>query len=808
MLHRILLFLAIVLAVPGRVGAQTITTCADSWAEIVAAIGAAGANAGDHDVRIVKGTYVMSGSLLAELHADAFLSLRGGYNPGCASRTLDPTNTTLAGQGVHALRIGHNRDLTLEGLTIRHLGGYLQGQAAGLDINCNATDSNIRYVHLRHNIFNDLDGEYAGVSLWGEPACRLDFRNNLVHSITAPAGASSNFSGVALCSGIFDSPRQGEYVDQNTFVGIVAGSGSNAGALAVCKTGTIAHNLFRSNTPRDLDLVAGNAMNVIGNLYDQIPSDGIGGQNVGNFSADPLFVNPGLGDYRLQLASPAINQGATLTDLTQDLAGNGRQIGSRTDLGAYESNLNDLTQVLVTNSADSGAGSLRQALLDANANPNHTLVRFSMPGVCGSQGILLLSPLPDISTAVTIDGYTQSGAQPNTSPSAFNAQVCVGLTQIGASAVGLRAAAGGSLVVRGLWFGNFTGSGAAAIRIAGGSDHVIEGNQFSGTLPNGSSVGQNRLNVLVSGGNDTRIGGAAIGQRNLISNAEFQGVAVSSAGLGAGIVVQNNLIGLNASRSAVDGNGGAGVSVSNSGGVEILGNVINGNGGGGVSVTSGSLGVVVRDNEIGRALQGNAGHGVFVGGGSFSVIVGGSSEGVDAGGNWISYNSGAGVRVADGDAVRVRGNVLWNNVQMGIDLGTAGVTANDAGDGDTGANDLQNFPVLGAATALNGNLTVSGSLDAGANANYYIDVYANLACDASGHGQGYRYLGRIDTSTAANGQTSFQQGFADDAILPGQFITATATRTGPTNIGDTSEFSACMAVEAGIDELFQDGFED
>jgi hypothetical protein len=52
-----------------------------------------------------------------------------------------------------------------------------------------------------------------------------------------------------------------------------------------------------------------------------------------------------LGDYRLQLASPAINQGATLTDLTQDLAGNGRQIGSRTDLGAYESNLNDLTQV-------------------------------------------------------------------------------------------------------------------------------------------------------------------------------------------------------------------------------------------------------------------------------------------------------------------------------------------------------------------------------------------------------------------------------------------------------------------------------
>ena len=807
MLHRILLLYVIVLALPGRVGAQTITTCADSWAEITAAISAAAASAGNHDVRIVQGTYVMNGSILAELHPDAFLSLRGGYLAGCATRALDPTNTALAGQGVHALRIGHNRDFTLEGLTVRNLGGYAQSLDGGLGVACSATDGNVRQVALRHNIFSDIDGKYAGVDVYGDGPCRLAFRNNLVKEMMAPAAASF-FRAVSLCGGLFDGSRQGEHADHNTFVGINAGSGSNSAALGICKTGNVVNNVFRSNTPRDLDLFPGNAVNVVGNLYDQIPGDGIGGQNVDNFTADPLFVNAGAGDYRLQVASPAINRGATLTDLTQDLVGNGRKVGSRTDLGAYESNLNDLTQVLVTNSADSGAGSLRQALLDANANPNHTLVRFSMPGVCGSQGILLLSALPDISTAVTIDGYTQSGAQPNTSPSAFNAQVCVGLTQIGGSAVGLRAAAGGSLVVRGLWFGNFTGSGAAAIRIAGGSKHVIEGNQFSGILPNGSSVGQNRVNVLVSGGNDTRIGGAAIGQRNLISNAEVQGVAVSSAGLGAGIVVQNNLIGLDASRSAVDGNGGAGVSVSNSGGVEILGNVINGNGGGGVSVTSGSLGVVVRDNEIGRALQGNAGHGVFVGGGSFSVIVGGSSEGVDAGGNWISYNSGAGVRVADGDAVRVRGNVLWNNVQMGIDLGTAGVTANDAGDGDTGANDLQNFPVLGAATALNGNLTVSGSLDAGANANYYIDVYANLACDASGHGQGYRYLGRIDTSTAANGQTSFQQGFADDAILPGQFITATATRTGPTNIGDTSEFSACMAVEAGIDELFQDGFED
>lgn len=806
MLRCCLLLFVLGLASPGRLFAQTITTCADSWVEIADAISAAGANAGLHDVRIVQGIHAMNGSILAQLHPDAFLSLRGGYHAGCATRVLDPANTTLAGQGVHALRIRHNRDFTLEGLTIRNLGGYAQSLDGGLGIACSATDGNVRHVALRHNIFSEIDGKYAGVDVYGDGPCRLAFRNNLVKAITAPVSASF-FRAVSLCGGLFEGSRQGEHADQNTFVGINAGSGSNSAGLGTCRTGNVMHNVFRSNTPRDIDMLPGNAINVVGNLYDQMPSDGIGGQNGGNFSADPLFVNPGAGDYRLQLASPAINQGATLTDLTQDLTGNGRRVGSRTDLGAYESNLNDLTQVLVTNSADSGPGSLRQALLDANANADHTLVRFAMAGACGTQGILLLSALPDISTAVTIDGYTQSGAQPSTSPSAFNAQVCVGLTQIGGSPLGLRAVDGGSLVVRGLWFSNFTGSGAAAIRITGGSEHVIEGCQFSGVLPNGSSLSQNRVNVLVSGGNDTRIGGAAIGQRNLISNAEFQGVAVSSAGLGAGIVVQNNLIGPNAALSGVEANGGAGISVSNSGGVEILGNVINGNGGGGVSITSASLGVVIRDNEIGRALMGNVGHGVYVGGGSFSVVVGGSSEGVDAGGNWISYNSGAGVRVADGDAVRVRGNVLWNNVQMGIDLGTAGVTANDAGDGDTGANDLQNFPVLGAASVLGGNLTVSGSLDSGANANYYVDIYANASCDASGHGQGFRYLGRIDVSTAANGQASFQHSFSDDEVLPGQFITATATRIGPTNIGDSSEFSTCLAVEAGIDDLFTDSFE-
>ncbi len=805
-----LLALTLFLAMTGRAGAVDHITCAANWGQVAAALSAATASDGHHDIRVVKGVHVMSGTLLLVLHPDAFLSLRGGYDPGCGSRDLDPANTTISGQGVHALRIEHNRDLLLEGFTVRNLSGLLQSVDGGISIRCGATDSNIRFVTLRHNIFRQLDGKYSGVDAWGAGACLMGFRNNLVTQISAPA-TQPTFSSVIICSGFFDSMRQGEYVDQNTFVGIQGGSSAQmSAALSICKSGTVAHNLFWANAPRDLDLRPGNAMNVVGNLYDLSPNTPIGGENQGNFTADPMFVNAAGGDYRLQLASPAINKGATMTDLAQDLAGNGRKTGSRTDLGAYESNLNDQTQVLVTNTGDSGAGSLRQAILDANANSNHTLVRFAINGTCGTQSILLNSLLPAITTPVTIDGYSQTGSQANTDPLAFNAKVCVGLTQIGGATVGLRADTGGQLVVRGLWFGNFVGSGSAAIQFLGGADHVVEGVQFSGVLPNGASLSANRINVLVQDGYNLRIGGAAIGQRNLVSGATLHGIAISGAGLATNTVIQNNLIGSNASRTGIDPNGGSGISISGSGAIDILGNILRGNLQSGISISGNSLGVLIRDNEIGFPGQGNLGHGVYVGGGSFGVTIGGS-ETVDAGGNRIHSNGGAGVRVIDGESVRIRANSIWENDQLGIDLGPAGVTANDPGDGDSGGgNSLQNHPVITGATLLGDQLTVSGMLDTGVNASFAIDLYLNNQCDPSGHGQGAVYVGRVDLATDASGHAAFSQSFEVEAgpMAVLAEVSATAMLLGPTDAGDTSEFSACMPVVELPETLFLDGFED
>ena len=67
----------------------------------------------------------------------------------------------------------------------------------------------------------------------------------------------------------------------------------------------------------------------------------------------------------------------------------------------------------VTNTADSGAGSLRQAIDDANSAAGTDTIAFDIPGA-GVHTITPLSLLPIIGTPLTIDGYTQPGSAPNT----------------------------------------------------------------------------------------------------------------------------------------------------------------------------------------------------------------------------------------------------------------------------------------------------------------------------------------------------------------------------------------------------------
>jgi parallel beta-helix repeat protein len=82
-----------------------------------------------------------------------------------------------------------------------------------------------------------------------------------------------------------------------------------------------------------------------------------------------------------------------------------------------------------------------------------------------------------------------------------------------------------------------------------------------------------------------------------------------------------------------------------------------------------------------------------------------------AAGNVIRSNAGDGVYVQSGTGNRILQNCIYGNDGLGIDLGSNEVTPNDPGDGDEGANNLQNFPVVESAIGGGGNLTVGATIN-------------------------------------------------------------------------------------------------
>src|SRR5262249_4921606 len=79
----------------------------------------------------------------------------------------------------------------------------------------------------------------------------------------------------------------------------------------------------------------------------------------------------------------------------------------------------------VTNSGDAGAGSLRQAILDANDNPGADTIEFQIPGA-GVHTIRPHSALPVINRETTIDGYSQGRSTPDPTDDAVPNTLAVG----------------------------------------------------------------------------------------------------------------------------------------------------------------------------------------------------------------------------------------------------------------------------------------------------------------------------------------------------------------------------------------------
>src|SRR5262249_41408637 len=155
-------------------------------------------------------------------------------------------------------------------------------------------------------------------------------------------------------------------------------------------------------------------------------------------------------------------------------------------------------------------------------------------------------------------------------------------------------------------------------------------------------------------------------------------------------------------------------------------------------------------------------------------------------------NGGAGVRIASGTGNAILANSIFSNQSLGIDLNPSGVTPNDTGDGDSGANNLQNFPVLQTANgAAGGRAIVTSTLNSTASATFTLQFFASPSCDSSGNGEGQVFIGSTSVTTNSGGNATFNATLTG-AATTGQSITATATNA----TGNTSEFSACIVYGA------------
>lgn len=555
-------------------------------------------------------------------------------------------------------------------------------------------------------------------------------------------------------------------------------------------------------------------------------------------------------------------------------------------------------QYPVTNTNNSGAGSLNDAISQANANPGLDTVTFNLPEDF-SMTIALTSALPVITEGVFINGYSQPGSSAGTSVATRVIRINIDGTglpgntnifdinstdvtiaglaiykstrcgvqinngavayvwgnYIGTDSTGTTSGLGNAL--DGIACNTFNGTPNTGIRIEGnlissnGEDGIFFWRTINSTIKGnvigfdknggGSGFGNARNGILATQNSDGNIIGTEgdgisdNGEGNRIGNNAGRGIFLGT--VSNNNVIAGNIVGLTATNTAA-ANGTNGIEVNpgsnnrigtNSDGTsDILErNVIGFNTGDGIRIVGGDFfgssnangnivaGNVIGTNAAGTLVAGNTAYGVhLMVNNNFSAdgnFIGSNQDGVndDVEGNIIANNAKGVVLDAPTGSSTLEGNVIamnsiFDNTGLGIDLGDDGITANDNGDGDAGANARTNFPFITKSQIQAGNLVVTGVAPAGSIIEFYI-------ADASGtEGKTYLFSGQeggtfvngiTDDSTGTGSYSDVTYGIGTDerfgftipaASLPGTvtagtIVIATATNT-VGSPGSTSEF--------------------
>lgn len=784
------------------------TFCVNSMAQFDAAW-QAGAD-DDVEIRLVTGAYNLANSCVdvasnCEVDRNGYtVRIRGGYNAGCGSRVADPGATEL-------LAIGRTISFKQSALAFDRL-----ALRSARIIEATTTDGSLLMDRMRV-----LDVGRLALSSDGGG---LTLRNALI----VRGGTSDLLQSVDL--GAVGGPY---LIEHNTFA-------ENTKPVFIYRgNGTFRNNVLWNNGGADVNFGGGFAdpgeieVSVRNNTWSSVVGvANLANPPTGTSNLNPQFVNAAAFDFRLQASSPAINTAFPASSLLvlQDYAGGPRWFGDAPDRGAYESSIGTTAPlIIVTNTNDSGTGSLRQAILDANALTNVNRIEFDIGTSCGPRNIVLATPLPTITNPVVIDGYTQPGAVRNTLSTGSNAVRCIGITGGGTVLNAIATGTGDnvSVTLDGLGFGGFT---LNAVNLTGGNGHRFVGSQIGGVIGpaampltlapsvNGLVVGALLGSAAAAG---VEIGGESPAERNVFSD-----VADAAIRLGAGAEdarVVNNYIGVGPSGSMSSEGNRDGIVIAGRNN-EVRGNVISNNTRHGVLLT----GSEARANRI---VDNRIGIEAFCNFGICSTTLGNTEDGVrfessasdnTVERNQIRENGGDGVAVASGVRNAILRNTLLGNGEQPIDNGDDGTSANGNNTQPPAgaANFGQNRPLLTGASGPIGFGFAQGTLTS-ANGLYRLDLYSALNCGPviinpapSGEPEVWLGSGFVTISNGAasfDGTASFNvlMATSDPAFFnPPRRIVATATRMAGTSTSgvprSTSEVSSCVSY---LVELFEDGFE-
>ncbi len=762
-----------------QAGASVNTQADGTNARIMIQVDGALAGAGVAGIRACASNSTVRGLSITQFSSIEVLV--GAANDGCP---LQPTNIQVTGNFIGLAANG------VTPLGIRSIGVQVSNAQATIGGNTvaarNIISANINGVLTVSavagtSVLNNLIGTDASGTLdRGNSSFGIELSNSndaiTVGTATAPNLVAFNRIGIFSPSSSTGTTLFANHVRQNDELGVDLSAGGNGDGVTlndvndvdvggndlqnfpaistITRTATGLHinaTLDRPNTAGSRTYTIG----VYANSVCDANGHGEGERFLGSFdffSSGPVIETINV-DFTPTAAVPVGSQ-ITLT-ATDQATGNTSEFSDC----ALPDNTTPFVVTTLADTAGSTCGatcSLRQAITAANASAGGDVIRFNIVGT-GVQQIFPTTPLPNITEALVIDGYTQPGASANTSATADNAVIRI---QIDGTVAGFNNAVAGlsacasNVTIRGLSLTAFGRHGiglglreninacTGTPRFFGG---VIEGN-FVGLSPAGVADG-NHFGGIVVTTTDAVVGGVTAAARNVVSDNGANGVQVADGR----VEIDNNFIGVGVDGSSDHGNLASGVFADSTG--------------------------------------------------PTPVIVGARAR------NTIGFNRD-GVRVIDtASKVSVGPNDFFGNANLGIDLVASGinpdgVTANDADDADTGGNGLQNFPVLASATQLGATLRVAMNLDVPVGSPtqpQQIALYTSSVCDGSGQGEGELYLGTV-SRTVTNATENFTIDL--DASAPiGSKITATTSF-----VDNTSEFSNCVTVVDG-DAVFKNSFE-